>query len=817
MSRFIEKLEKVILPTVALKGFVLFPMFSSSFEVSNTVASKALEAAANYNNRLFIVSHMDASKEENDINNLYSVGVVVKLKQTLKMPGTGTVRVLVEGISRGEAIEYTDYNGYIMAELYQKNITLEDKGGIKGEALVSRAVTVFSDYIKFIPKLANEIVAGVQTITDPGMLADFIAANVLIKYPLKQQILAEFNPLRRLELLCDLMERELEVMAMESRISKKTKKNIDKHQREYFLREQLKVIHDELANLHGNHPEADGEDSEGDDEITEMEHLISKANPPMEVRVKLGKELNRLSKMSFGSPEANVIRNYIEVCCEIPWDKKTKDRLDIKKAREILDADHDGLEKVKDRIIEFLAVKQLSPDLKGQIICLVGPPGVGKTSIGASIARALKRNYTRVSLGGVRDEADIRGHRKTYIGSMPGRIINAITNAKSLNPLIMLDEIDKLTRDAHGDPASALLEVLDGEQNHSFRDHFVELPVDLSDCMFIATANDLDTIPRPLLDRMEVIHIPSYTLEEKVSIAKHHLIPKQLKRHGLTKRSLKINDDAVREIIEHYTKEAGVRNLEREIARLCRRVAKKLIETGEKSCNIRAGWVTEVLERHKYKKENMSAIPLVGVVNGLAWTQLGGELLKAEVMTMPGNGKIELTGSLGDVMKESAKLAVSYIRSRSDELGIKNAEFYKNRDIHIHFPEGAVPKDGPSAGVTMICALVSELTGRAVRSEVAMTGEISLRGNVLPIGGLREKTMAAYTNGIKTVIIPYDNLDDLDEVDPAVKENITFIPARHIDTVIENALLPAENDAESDTANTVSDSVSEAAEGVRVC
>jgi len=801
MSRYIEKLEKTVLPVVALKGFVLFPMFSSSFEVSNTTASKALAAAASYNGRLFIVSHIDPSKEENDITNLYNVGVIVKLKQTLKLPGTATVRVLVEGISRGEAIEFANNDaGYITAELYQKTISMADKGGLKGEALVARAITLFTDYIKYIPKLANEIVAGVQTITDPGMLADFIAANVISKYPVKQQVLNEFHPLRRLELLCNLMERELEVLALENQISKKTKKNIDKHQREYYLREQLKVIHDELSGMHG-HSDAEGEESDdGDDDISELSRMIRKANPPEAVRAKLDKELSRLSKMSFGSPEATVIRNYIETCVEIPWDKKTKDRLDIKAAQKILDADHDGLEKVKQRIIEFLAVKQLSPDLKGQIICLVGPPGVGKTSIGASIARALKRSYTRVSLGGVRDEADIRGHRKTYIGSMPGRIINAIINAGSMNPLVMLDEIDKLTRDAHGDPASALLEVLDGEQNHSFRDHFVELPVDLSDCMFIATANDLDTIPRPLLDRMEVINIPSYTMQEKISIAKNHLIPKQLKRHGLTKRSLKITDDAIREIIEHYTKEAGVRNLEREIARLCRRVAKKLIETEEKSCTVRAGEVTEILERHKFKKENMSKIPLVGVVNGLAWTSLGGELLKAEVMTMPGSGKIELTGSLGDVMKESARLAVSYIRSNADELGIKDKDFYKNLDIHIHFPEGAVPKDGPSAGVTMICALVSELTGRPVRSDVAMTGEISLRGNVLPIGGLREKTMAAYTNGIKTVIIPYDNLDDLDEADPKVKENIRFIPARHIDTVIENALLPADTVINSDVS-----------------
>ncbi len=816
MARFIEKLEKAVLPTIALKGFVLFPMFSSSFEVSNTVAAKALEAAANYNNRLFIVSHIDASKEENDINNLYKVGVVVKLKQTLKMPGTGTVRVLVEGVCRGEAIEYTDIDGYIMAEIYQKNITMDDKGGIKGEALISRTMSVFTEYIKYIPKLAGEIVAGVQTITEPGALADFIAANVLVKYPVKQQILAEFHPLRRLELLCDLMERELEVMALENKITRKTKKNIDKNQREYYLREQLKVIHDEIANIRGTHPAGEGEEEE-DYELSEMERLIKKANPPAHVKEKLDKELGRLSKMAFGAPEATVIRNYIEVCCEIPWDKKTKDRLDIVKARKILDADHDGMQNVKDRIIEFLSVKQLSPDLRGQIICLVGAPGVGKTSIGASIARALGRNYTRVSLGGVRDEADIRGHRKTYIGSMPGRIINALTNAKSLNPLIVLDEIDKLTRDAHGDPASALLEVLDGEQNHSFRDHFVELPVDLSDCMFIATANEIDTIPRPLLDRMEIINIPSYTLEEKISIAKNHLIPKQLKRHGLNSRNLKIKDDALREIIEHYTKEAGVRNLEREIARLCRRVAKSILESGKKSITLCAGKVTDILDRHKYKKENMSSVPVVGVVNGLAWTQLGGELLKAEVITMPGSGKIELTGSLGDVMKESAKLAVSYIRSKSVELGIKDAEFYKNRDIHIHFPEGAVPKDGPSAGVTMICALVSELTGRPVRCDVAMTGEISLRGNVLPIGGLREKTMAAYANGIKTVIIPYDNLPDLDEVDPKVKENVTFIPARHIDTVIENALLFAPETDDIAIGECISDSSRHMLEGVSQC
>ena len=499
--------------------------------------------------------------------------------------------------------------------------------------------------------------------------------------------------------------------------------------------------------------------------------------------------------MPFGTAEASVLRNHIDVCLELPWDKKTADRLDIAKAKKILDRDHDGLEKVKERILEFLAVKQLAPDLKNQILCLVGPPGVGKTSVAASIATAMNRKYVRVSLGGVRDEADIRGHRKTYIASMPGRIMKAITDAGVSNPLILLDEIDKLTRDSHGDPSSALLEVLDGEQNKAFRDHFVEFPFDLSECLFIATANTYEGIPRPLLDRMEVIELKIYTKREKLEIAKHHLVPKQLKRHGLTHRSFKIRDGAITEIIDFYTREAGVRNLEREIAALCRKAAKQLLETGAGSVSLTENNIVRYLGPRKLLPEAISPENEIGVVNGLAYTELGGSLLKIEVAVLEGSGKIEITGSLGDVMQESARLAVSYVRSIANDYGIPT-DFYKTKDIHIHAPEGAVPKDGPSAGVTMVTALVSALTGRPVRRDVAMTGEITLRGKVLAIGGLKEKTMAAYSAGAKTVLIPADNMRDLPELDPLARENLTFLPCHTLAEVLETALVPVEKESE---------------------
>ena len=616
--------------------------------------------------------------------------------------------------------------------------------------------------------------AGIKT---PALLADFIAANMLVKTADKQLILEAFDPEKRIELLIALLAEEAELLSLEMDIHKKVRSNLNQNQKDFYLREQVRVIKNELG--------------EGD-EADEFYGRIMSAKMPDEVREKLLKENERMSKAPFGSSEATVARAYLETCLDIPWGTSTKDRINVSAARKILDKDHDGLEKVKERILEYLAVKQLNPQLGNQILCLVGPPGVGKTSVGASIARAMNRKYVRVSLGGVRDEADIRGHRKTYIGAMPGRIINALIQAKVNNPLILLDEIDKLTRDSHGDPSSALLEVLDGEQNKSFRDHFVEMPIDLSSCLFIATANTLDTVPRPLLDRMEVIELKTYTKSEKISIAKNHLIPKQLERHGLNKRMLSINDGAVAEIIDYYTREAGVRNLERSIADVCRKAAKAIVEeTASGKITVTAANVKDYLGARKRLPESISEENEVGVVNGLAWTEVGGDLLKVEVAILEGTGKIELTGSLGDVMKESAQIAVSYVRSIAADFGIA-PDFYQKHDIHIHFPEGAVPKDGPSAGVTMVTALVSALSGRAVRRDVAMTGEVSLRGNVLAIGGLKEKTMAAYSAGVKTVLIPYDNSRNLEDIDPVVTENVRFVPCKKVSEVLAAALCPVD-------------------------
>ncbi|MCQ2429926.1 MAG: endopeptidase La, partial [Clostridia bacterium] len=572
-----------------------------------------------------------------------------------------------------------------------------------------------------------------------------------------------------------IMKHEADVLSCEADIRRKVRERLNRNQRDYYLREEMRVIQDELG--------------DGGSDPDEYYDRIIEAKLPEEVEKKLLKENERLSKMPFGSAEASVITSYLDTCLEIPWTKESKDRVSIEMGRKVLDADHDGLEKVKERILEFMAVKQMSPELKNQIICLVGPPGVGKTSVAASIARAMKRKYVRVSLGGVRDESDIRGHRKTYIGAMPGRIITALTQVGVRNPLILLDEVDKLTRDAHGDPSSALLEVLDPEQNKYFRDHFVEMPFDLSDCLFICTANTLDTVPKPLIDRMEIIELSSYTRREKVSIAMNHLIPKQLKKHGLNKRLLRIGEDAVLELIDYYTREAGVRNLERAIASLCRKAAKALLETpDQKHVTITAADVKTYLGPRKMLPEHISDEDEIGVVNGLAYTEVGGDMLRVECAVLDGTGKLELTGSLGDVMKESAHAALTYTRSVAAEYGIPS-DFYQKKDIHIHVPEGAVPKDGPSAGVTMMTALVSALSGIPVRRDIAMTGEITLRGNVLPIGGLKEKTMAAYAAGVKTVLIPSANVGDLDEIDPAARENLEFIPCKKAGDVLKAALV----------------------------
>ena len=701
----------------------------------------------------------------------------MKIKQTVKLP-EGNLKVFAAGICRATAENLTIDDSIITADVIGKDLRLADKNSVKAEALVAEMRNTFDSFSKLMPKPSNELVTAIKSLSDPGLLADFIAGSVLMNYVDKQMVLEEFDPMRRAELVCLLMERESDILRTEMNIHKKVRAQLDANQRDYYLKEQLRAIRDELGE----------NEEEEDEEIVEYNSKIAAANLPDEVREKLVKEVKKLAKTPYTSAESSVMRNYLDLCLELPWGVKSKDRIDVAAAKKILDEDHDGLDRVKERILEFIAVKQLNPELKNQILCLVGPPGTGKTSIGASVARALKRKYVRVSLGGVRDEADIRGHRKTYIAAMPGRIVTAINQAGTMNPVILLDEIDKLTRDAHGDPASALLEVLDAEQNKAFRDHFVELPVDLSDCLFIATANDMENIPRPLADRMEIIELKIYTRHEKLAIAKDHLIPKELKRHGLNKRMLRIKEDAVLEIIDFYTREAGVRNLEREIASVCRKAAKNIVGQGLKSVTVKAENVKDYLGVRKILPDKIYSDNEVGVVNGLAYTEVGGDLLRVEAAAMPGSGKVELTGSLGDVMKESAKAAITYIRSHSEELGV-DSEFYKTKDIHIHVPEGAVPKDGPSAGVTIITALASELSGKPVRRDIAMTGEVTLRGRVLAIGGLKEKTMAAYKAGVHTVCIPSENQRDLSEIDPLVRENLEFIPCSNVDQVLKAAIV----------------------------
>ena len=763
------------LPVIPVKGLVAFPGAAISFELTDDVAAKAAEAAFDTDSPAFIVTYKDVDTEPKLPDCLYSVGTVCKIKQSIKTPD-GALRIVAEGYSRASAIECRPFTEYIIAEVNSKTHTAADEDNIRNQAYCRAILSEANKLASFLPSVSDDMLTTAAAIKNPALLADFISSNMLVKLSDKQKVLETFDPEKRIELLIAIITEEVSLLSCEMDIHKKVRAALNQNQKDYYLREQVRVIKNELG--------------EGDEADEYFDRIMS-AKLPDEVREKLIKENERMSKAPFGSSEATVARSYLDTCLEIPWCVSTKDRVSVSAARKILDKDHDGLQKVKERILEYLAVKQLNPALGNQILCLVGPPGVGKTSIGASIARAMNRKYVRVSLGGVRDEADIRGHRKTYIGAMPGRIINALTQAKVNNPLILLDEIDKLTRDSHGDPSSALLEVLDGEQNKSFRDHFVELPFDLSNCLFIATANTLDTVPKPLLDRMEVIELNSYTKTEKISIAKNHLIPKQLARHGLNKRTLTINDAAIEDIIDYYTREAGVRNLERLIADVCRKAAKGIVEeTVSGKITVTDKNLTDYLGARKRIPELISDEDEVGVVNGLAWTQAGGDLLKVEVSILDGTGKIELTGSLGDVMKESAQIAVSYVRSIASEFGIPT-DFYQKHDIHIHFPEGAVPKDGPSAGVTMVTALVSALTGRAVRRDVAMTGEISLRGNVLAIGGLKEKTMAAYSAGVKTVIIPHDNERNLDDVDSLVKENVKFVPCKRATEVLAAALCPA--------------------------
>ena len=772
MITYNEICERYTLPVLPMRGVIAFPNVPVSIEVGRPFSKTAVEIAQKTGSFVYLVAQKDHNEEERIISNLEGVGVVARIKQVIA-GNDGNLKAVFEGISRAQTESISMSAGYYTAEVTAKELEIIGKSEERYEALIRRIKAGIHSIISLFPIPSKEFSTKAELIDDLDFLCDFTASNLLVRLEDKQLILDKFNVFERAEALVKILNREARIIKIEAGIQRKTKERIDESQKEYYLREQIKVLQGELGN------DTASESEELYDEI------ISK-HFPKAVEEKLLKELYKFNKAPFGTPEATVLRSYIETCLEIPFGKYSKDTTDVAVARKILDDDHYGLAEIKERILEFIAVKQLNPDVKNQIICLVGPPGVGKTSLCSSIARALKRKYVRVSLGGVRDEADIRGHRKTYIGAMPGRIINALIECKTSNPLMVFDEIDKMTSDSRGDPASAMLEVLDSEQNKAFRDHFVEMDVDLSHCMFIATANTLDTIPKPLIDRMEIIELSSYTRTEKLNIAKNHLVAKQIKRHGLTRRSFRISDNAILALIDSYTAEAGVRNLEREIASLCRKAAKEIVEKDAKSVSITEKNLEKYLGASKFEPEMIDDADQIGVVNGMAYTSIGGDLLKIEASVMKGTGKIQLTGLLGEVMKESAELSVSYIRENAERLGI-SPDFYSTSDIHIHAPEGAIPKDGPSAGVTMTTALVSVLTSRPVRRDIAMTGEISLRGKVLPIGGLREKTIAAYSAGVKNILIPEKNLKDLAKIDSAVKDNVTFIPCKTIDDVFKVA------------------------------
>lgn len=763
-----------IMPALALRGLTVFPHMMIHFDVGREASVRALEMAMSSNQPIFLVAQRDMRVEAPEQTDLFPIGTVSHVRQILRLPGK-SIRVMVEGAVRGRLCTLTQTEPHLMAEVESLDAG-ENKVSIKGEALVRQAYELFERYTDLSTRLSPDVLMNVLASEDPDYIADFIAQNVVMRITDKQAILEELRPVARLQKLLRLLSREVEILELEQEIQNKVQDNLTQTQRDMVLREQMKVIRREL-----------GEGDQTDEEMQRYRERIFAAKLPTEVQEKLLKEVSHLERQHFGSAEASVLRNYLDLCLDLPWSKTTKERVQVDAARRQLDNDHFGLEKVKERLLEFLAVKQLSPDLKGEILCLVGPPGVGKTSVATSMAKAMNRKFARISLGGVHDEAEIRGHRKTYVGAMPGRIIHALQQAGSKNPVLLLDEIDKMGNDQRGDPASALLEVLDAQQNNTFRDHFVELPFDLSEVLFVMTANTLDTIPRPLLDRMEIIELSSYTDEEKLQIAKHHLLPRELKRHGLTKRQLSLTDDAIRELIVAYTRESGVRILERKLADLCRKTAMQLVEGEAKSLRITGDTLEKILGVRKYHPEKNGRESRIGVVNGLAWTSVGGTLLEAEANVVPGTGKLELTGNLGEVMKESGLAALSYIRSRATQLALPT-NFYKENDIHIHFPEGAVPKDGPSAGITVAVAMVSALTDTPVRGDVAMTGEISLRGRVLPIGGLREKTMAALRNGIHTVIIPAENEKDLQEIDRTVRAALHFIPVEHVDEVLSHAL-----------------------------
>ena len=770
------------LPVLALRGIVVFPRQTVHFDVAREKSVKALEKAMEKDQVLFLVPQKDLVDDDPGIDRLYSMGTVVKVKQMLRGQGD-VIRVLVHGLYRAKLMELTQNEPFMAGKVEM----VEDQTytlSTKTRTLMREANANFGSYLEMTQHPAQPLQLKMLGSTDPGFIADCLGQNVGFDYSDKYKLLSMLNPSRRLERAVRLLAQELEMLTLELEIQAKARESMEKGQRDYYLREQMKAIRHELG---------EGED---DNEIDNYREKIRAIGFAEDTEKKLLKDIDRLAKQPFGSSEGAVLRNYLDTVLELPWNVQTKERVDIAAARKILERDHFGMEKVKERILEALAVRVMAPKMPPQILCLVGPPGVGKTSIAHSIAESLNRNMARISLGGVRDEAEIRGHRKTYVGAMPGRIISAIIQAKSMNPLLLLDEVDKLGSDHRGDPSAALLEVLDGEQNHTYRDHYLEIPMDLSDVMFITTANTLDTIPRPLMDRMEIIELSSYTDEEKLMIAKNHLIPKQMEKHGIKKSQLRLSDDAIREMIRCYTRESGVRNLERMAGKVCRKAAVKLVsEDAPKRVSVTEKNLDEFLGVRRYIPDHIAAQDQVGLVTGLAWTSVGGEVLEVEVNVMEGSGKLELTGNLGDVMKESVHAAVSYIRSHAAQLGVA-PDFYKTKDIHVHFPEGAVPKDGPSAGVTVTTAIVSALTGRSVRRDVAMTGEVSIRGRVMAIGGLKEKTMAALRHGISSVIIPAENARDLEEIDQSVRSKLNFVTAEYVDTVLDTALNPVDSDLE---------------------
>lgn len=770
-----EHMVSGVLPILALRGIVIFPDQTVHFDIGRVKSVRALEAAMKENQTIMLVPQKDIVEDDPNLSGLFSLGTVAKVKQVLKTQGDN-LRILVTGLCRAHIVALQQTEPYLQG-MVESVAEQKSADSARNQALCREANLIYGAYTELTEHGPQAVQLRMLASNDVGFIADTIAQNSGIDYVDKVKILCQLNPVRRLEMTLRLLHREVEMLQYEAEIQQKTHDNIDKNQKEYYLREQLRVIHEELG---------DGEDlSEFDD----YRNKVLALKLPRKSEEKVLKDISRLRKQPFGSSEAAVLRNYLDTLLELPWNTKTKEKLDVSAVRKVLDKDHYGLEKVKERILETIAVRQMAPEIPAQIICLVGPPGVGKTSIAYSIARSLNRKMARIALGGVHDEAEIRGHRKTYVGAMPGRIMAAMSQAGSSNPLLLLDEIDKLGADHRGDPSAALLEVLDAEQNKTYQDHYLEIPYDLSDVMFITTANTLDTVPRALLDRMEVIELNSYTDEEKLMITKNHLLPKQLKKHGLKKSQLKITDGAIREMITCYTRESGVRNLERSLAQLCRKVDMRLLgEDGLTKITVNAGDLEQYLGVRRYLPDRMARSNEIGLVTGLAWTSVGGETLEVEVNVMDGNGKLELTGNLGNVMKESVQAALSYIRANAKKLGI-SADFYKTKDIHVHFPEGAVPKDGPSAGITVCTAMVSALTGTPVRRDVAMTGEISLRGRVMAIGGLKEKTMAAMRHGITTVIIPEANRKDLEMIDPTVRKALSFVTAEKVEMVLDTALV----------------------------